>query len=779
MKRRSILAAGLATAAAVAAPSTASKRMNCKTPPLGETALYLRGTMNNWTAQDDFEFQWDCDSYALNVSLQGRQEFKIADAAWGDKTSFGESGGNFVREFGGEHTLRLSFDALGHPQLAIGPRTFVDPTQQPVTDALALALKHDSRNEQHKSPFGAVAAGTTVSFAIEGPAAIESLTLVIEERRLEGNQDLLEYHELARVPLQAANGRWSARHAFAEPGVYGYWFEASIGGERYAYQNNRDTIYWTREKGSNGLGVVEAMPAARHRIRRLRLTVHAADYRVPSWAQDAIYYYIFPERFRNGDRRNDPKPGIDRYQDHDVELHANWLDRPYRPGSGDGSDEVYNNDFFGGDLAGIIDKLDYIAELGANTIYMTPVFTAASNHKYDTADYRNIDPHFGSNEDFTRLCREAAKRGIRVIPDASLNHTGADSIYFDRFGHYGQHGAFEDGVIRPASPYAGWYRFDPTQKDPDKQFKGWVGVSDLPELNKASPDFRRFAYGAPDSVMKLWLDRGASGWRMDVAPWVPDDFWREWRTAIKAHKPDTLTIAETWFEASKFFLGDTFDSTMNYVFRNAVLDYAGGGSAQKLAQNLELMRELYPRQSFHALMNLLSTHDAARSLHVLGWKSEGDDAATIALAKRRFRLAVFFQMTYPGAPAIYYGDEVGVTGGEDPYNRATYPWEDLGGRPDKALLAQFKRLTMFRRKHAVLRRGELLAPLHVDEHVLVLARRLDKRWAITAVNNADSSASVSIQLPHDAPRRFREAVDASGRLTVSIPACSGVALLSD
>ena len=171
-------------------------------------------------------------------------------------------------------------------------------------------------------------------------------------------------------------------------------------------------------------------------------------------------------------------------------MHRNWLEKPYLPHSGDGSDDVYGNDFFGGDIAGIIDKLDYIADLGANTLYITPMFRAASNHKYDTADYKNIDPHFGTNDDFVRLTKEAAKRGIRVIPDTSLNHTGSDSIYFDRYDHYddaaGGPGAFKGEKIRPDSPYADWYRFDPTQTQPDKQYRGWAGAQDLPETNKAS-----------------------------------------------------------------------------------------------------------------------------------------------------------------------------------------------------------------------------------------------------------------------------------------------------
>jgi glycosidase len=372
-----------------------------------------------------------------------------------------------------------------------------------------------------------------------------------------------------------------------------------------------------------------------------------------------------------------------------------------------------------------------------------------------------------------------------VIPDTSLNHVGSDSIYFDRFAKYGRKGAFEGAKIRADSPYASWFTFDTRQSEPDKQYKGWIGVPDLPELDKNSADFRRFAYGADDSVMKLWLDRGAAGWRMDVAPWVPDDFWREWRRAIKQHKPDALTVAETWFEASKFLLGDTFDSTMNYVFRNTLQDYAAGGRASAAYRNIELMRELYPRQSFHAAMNVLSTHDAARTLHVLGYHDDTTDAAKIAEAKQRLRLAVFFQMVFPGAPAVYYGDEVGVTGGDDPYNRATYPWADLGGRPDTALLADFKRLIRLRHDNPVLRRGTLGAPLLVDDHVIVLARQLGDTWAITATNNAKTAQVVTVRLPAAAKgARFADALTGvgvtaeNGELVLTVPPLFGTALIS-
>ncbi len=765
-------------------------------PPLGDTTLYLRGSINNWAALDDYAFQFSCDAYYLNLKASGGHEFKIADSSWKPDHTVGADGiagaVNFTRSFDGEHTLRLAW-AGGRPQLSVGPKSFADPRVVAVTDPVALSLRFDSRAAADKAPFGAVVAGTTIDFSLGAQPGVSRMTLVVEKRRFEGNQEVLQYTEVARVPmLKAATAtpgqreRWSAAYRFADVSVYGYWFEAEIGGKLYAYQNNADAVFWTRENGSAGLGAVAEWPAALGTVRRFRQTVYASDFKVPDWAADTVYYYIFPDRFRNGNKANDPQPGVTRYHQHTVEIHKNWLDKPWRPG--DGSDAHHNNDFFGGDLAGITDKLDYIKDLGANAIYMTPIFRASSNHKYDTADYRQIDPAFGSNEEFTRLTQEAAKRGIRVITDASVNHTGADSIYFDRYDNFKSGGAFAGSRIRPDSPYAAWYSFDPTQKDPDKQFKGWVGVTDLPELDKASASWRDFAYRKPDSIMKLWLDRGASGWRMDVAPWVPDDFWREWRSAIKAHKADAITIAEVWFDASKYFLGDMFDSTMNYIFRNTVLEYAAGGKAAELYRNLELLRENYPPQALHALMNLLSSHDQARSLHVLGWH-DGADAAAVAKAKARLRLAVFFQMTYPGSPAIYYGDEVGVTGGDDPFNRGTYPWADLGGQPDHQMLAEFKKLTQLRHQHAVLRRGSLSAPLFADEHIVVLARRLGDAWAITATNNDTTARRVSVALPADmlasewvdaltdAPGGASVKVD-QGRVSFEVPALYGRVLLA-
>jgi len=754
----------LALFAALLSLAPAAHAADCKPAPLGDATLYLRGGINNWAAQDEHAFEYRCDGYYLNLKAKGSQEFKLADEDWTAALTIGCDAkgqparggpGNIKRDFSGEHTLRLSFAADGAPRLDVGPRTFKPTPPKPITDKAALTTHFDSRNAEFKAPFGAQPAGSEIHFSIGNDVpGLKQATLVIERRQMTGNQEQLAYEAVARIPMtpqsRGMGVGFSAKYRFDAVGIYGYWFEIETAQGRYALQNNKDTIYWTREKGSMGPASVERLPSNLNRVRRYRQTVYSTDFKVPDWAQDIVYYYVFPERFRNGDKANDPRPGggrpQDRYQDRDVERHATWNEKPYKPGTGDGSDQLFNNDFFGGDLAGIIEKLDYIKGLGANALYLTPVFRAPSNHKYDAADYKQIDPAFGSNDDFVRLCAEAAKRGIRVIPDTSLNHVGSDSPYFNRFNNFPAGGAFDGGKINPASPYASWFKFKPQEKDPNKQYQGWVGVADLPEIDKSSPAFRAYAYRDKDSVTNYWLDLGAAGWRMDVAPWVPDDFWREWRQAVKTKNPDALTVAETWFDASKYLLGDMFDSTMNYIFRNAVLDYAAGKPAREAYANLELMREAYPQQALYALMNLLSTHDQARALHHFGYQDDGD-AKALKLAKQRLRLAVFFQMTYPGSPTIYYGDEVGLGGGDDPFNRAPYPWADEGGQPDEALLADFKRLTKLRHDLPVLRHGSLSAPLHVDEHVVVLARRDGAAWAVTATNNRDAARTVTIRLP--------------------------------
>ncbi len=323
--------------------------------------------------------------------------------------------------FHGEHTLRLVFSrsdptSAWQATLTISAKDYIDPANRPITNPVARSLHFDSRDLADKSPYGAVTSGSEVEYSLDALPGADAATLVIELRRLEGSQEVLDYRDIARVPLHKSRDgereHWQGRYRYADIGVYGYYFLVEIDGKTYRYENNRDRIYWTREAGSNGLGAVSEVSASMRPVRHYRQTVYRADFRVPEWARDTVFYYIFPERFRNGDSRNDPKPGVDTYQNKPVEFHQNWLDKPYLPRSGDGSDDIYANDFFGGDIQGIIDKLDYIAQLGANALYINPLFRATSNHKYDTADYKHIDPHFGTDADFVRLWVRLPQREV-------------------------------------------------------------------------------------------------------------------------------------------------------------------------------------------------------------------------------------------------------------------------------------------------------------------------------------------------------------------------------
>jgi cyclomaltodextrinase len=332
---------------------------------------------------------------------------------------------------------------------------------------------------------------------------------------------------------------------------------------------------------------------------------------MPDWADEMVVYYIFPDRFKNGNKANDPQVGIRPfYDDKPIEFHENWNDpKPWMPGAMDGNtedDEEWNNDFYGGDLEGIIAKLDHIASLGANVLYINPIFYAPSNHKYDTADYMRVDPAFGDLATFRRLAAEAKDRGIRIILDASLNHSGSDSVYMDRFGKYDTLGAFENETVTPQSPYFDWYEFTGAS-DPDQAYRQWANPS-LANLQE-SDSWKDFAFRNRDSVTKFWLDQGAAGWRMDVVPWVSDEFWMEWRQSLNETHPEAITFAEVWFDASKYLYGDKFHSTMNYIFRGALLDLANQRPVEEFVQALEMMQENYPPQVFRRLMNLVSSHD--------------------------------------------------------------------------------------------------------------------------------------------------------------------------
>ncbi|OHD14717.1 MAG: hypothetical protein A2Z96_02860 [Spirochaetes bacterium GWB1_48_6] len=634
------------------------------------------------------------------------------------------------------------------------------PEKQAVTDFVDYkpsmdvgSIYFNSRDLDSKSIFGAVVQGSSINYKLLARKGdLDSVTLMIMQRIEEGNHDYLDYLELGSVeltrsPMGEAQEAWTGEFTFETPGIYAYHFILKKGSEVLVYGSNQNRVSIAHESavGTGGVGRI-TLDTDLEPYRQTVYFPETAQAKDKEWS-NGIIYYIFPDRFRNGNKVNDPVPGKTwNYGHTSAEFHTNWSDpRPWVPGKNvdkhDGDDGEYNNDFYGGDLEGITQKLDYLKEMGVTMIYSTPINTSPSNHKYDSMNYMEIDPTFGGQKAFDTLIAEAKKRGIGFMMDASLNHASSASVYFDRYGIWPQVGAFEKEVITKESPYYDWFEFNLRAKNPDQMYNFWA-VPTLANL-KETPSYEAFAYGNPDSVTKHWINKGISGWRMDVAPWVSHRFWKEWRKAVKSTNPDTLTVAEVWFDSSHFLYGDEFDTTMNYIFRAAALNLGKGGNTEETRQSFELIQENYPKPVFYRMMNLTSTHDVPRTLWELGYKNYGDK--NYDQIRPRFLQTVALQFTMPGMPTIYYGDEVGMTGGADPMNRGPLPWKDEGGDyGDFSLHEDYKRLSALRKTYgSILAEGELNFLVSGGNLLAYERTSAEGKKIIVLFNNGDVSSPIS------------------------------------
>ncbi|MEG0766772.1 MAG: glycoside hydrolase family 13 protein, partial [Clostridia bacterium] len=428
-----------------------------------------------------------------------------------------------------------------------------------------------------------------------------------------------------------------------------------------------------------------------------------------------VLYQIFPDRFARSTHAAPPPEGL--------RFHQDWHELPdYTPATD--SQDNQAADFFGGNLDGIREKLPYLQSLGVTALYLNPIFQAHTNHRYDTCDYRQIDPLLGDTPAFTALCQAASKHGIRVLLDGVFSHTGRDSRYF------------QDACHNPTSAYARWYTFTHW---PDA-YDCWWGIPTLPNVRELDPSYLDFQLRAPDATVRTWLQAGASGWRLDVADELPVPFLQTLRTAVKQTAPDAAIIGEVWEDASNkitygksrsYCLGDTLDSVMNYPLRSALIAFLTRTSdAPHVKRQLDALYDRYPRPFSYALMNLLSSHDQPRILNTLA----GFDGASLSRTEQRHltlsaaqravglvRLRVMLRIicALPGMPCLYYGDEAGMTGGPDPYCRQTFPWDT----PDHALQDEVSMLFHLRRHCLPLTSGTLLL-LSPDAHTLVLVRRI-------------------------------------------------------
>ena len=446
-----------------------------------------------------------------------------------------------------------------------------------------------------------------------------------------------------------------------------------------------------------------------------RLTVFRRDFETPAWFRHTVMYQAFPDRFAFSDDDTAEK-GIayHRALGQTPELHAStdeplrWQPRPF--------EKSYSpDDFYGGTLKGIENKLPYLKELGVGCLYLNPIVEARSNHRYDTSDYGRVDPILGTNEDFARLAEKAKEYGIRIILDGVYSHTGADSIYFNRYGSYPSCGAYQGSD----SPYYDWYEF---RSFPD-DYRSWWGFADLPEVDECNPSWQKIIVTEKDSVVKSWLRRGASGWRLDVADELPDSVLSLIRRAAKEEKDDAPIIGEVWEDAvikesyggrRNYALGYSLDSVMNYPFRTAVLDFMHGRSdARALRDFLISQRMNYPSPLYYSLMNLLGSHDVERLKSALATdivikslpREEqvklSFDAQSLEKAVRLEKLCAALQFAIPGVPSIYYGDEQGMEGVGDPFNRAPFR-ED-----DRDLHDYYGKLAALRNSDPVFAEGEV------------------------------------------------------------------------
>lgn len=434
-----------------------------------------------------------------------------------------------------------------------------------------------------------------------------------------------------------------------------------------------------------------------------QLTVYSPDFRTPDWIKGGIIYQIFPDRFRFSGERKENIPS-------DRILREDWGGLPeYRP---DKDGIIRNNDYFMGDFKGIAEKLPYISSLGVNCIYLNPICEAHSNHRYDTADYMKPDPLLGSAEDFSSLCEKAKEYGIKIIIDGVFSHTGADSIYFNKYGRYGTEGAYNDA----ASPYYEWYKFSKN----GRKYESWWGIDTLPETKEENESFSEFITGE-NGVIDYWLGLGAEGIRLDVADELPDCFLYKVRKAVKRNGQDKYLLGEVWEDASdkishggrrRFLLGNQLDSVMNYPFRKSIIDFLRSSNAERFMHSVFTICEHYPPEALHCAMNHLGTHDTERILTLLsGVNCEGKSREMQANVKtsaedlirgiRLLKLATVMSFTLPGVPSIYYGDEAGLTGCKDPFNRKCYPW----GSENSDILDFTKEIANIRRKYDVLKDG--------------------------------------------------------------------------
>lgn len=601
----------------------------------------------------------------------------------------------------------------------------------------------NSRKIEYKDKIRAIATDEKVKLRIIVPRSMKccgATLCVVKENESPA------YYSMFWAGMCGDDNEYWELHFFATtPGLYWYHFEL-------------DTP-WGRSFVRNvGRGVGDFAPDASD----FQQTVYDKNFKTPDWLKGGIIYQIFPDRFySSGTEKHDVRPS---------RVMRRWGDEPFwREEQMNG---IWNNDYFGGDLKGIEEKLLYLANLGVTCIYLNPIFEANSNHRYDTADYEKIDPLLGTEDDLKSLCKTAREQyGISIILDGVFSHTGCDSKYFNIYSNYDDVGAYNS----KESPYYPWYKFI---NWPD-EYHSWWGIKLLPEVIEETPEYREYICGK-NGILRKWLKCGISGWRLDVADELPDVFLDDLRRAVKDENSDAVIIGEVWEDATtklaygerrRYLLGEQLDSVMNYPFADAVLNFVKFANADAFIDSVMSIIEKYPPQVTNVLMNHIGTHDTERAITRLAgencegygrhWQHEHNKLSDYDYYRgvSMMKIASLIQYTLPGVPSLYYGDEIGMQGMKDPFNRACMDWYE----PNTELHRWYKRLGEIRRGCKAFERGSFV-PVYCSYKTVAYLRSGDNNEVLVAVNLDENAVDINVGSRWDNAYYFFESTVQNGNL---------------
>ncbi|MFT8352312.1 glycoside hydrolase family 13 protein [Clostridium saccharoperbutylacetonicum] len=556
-----------------------------------------------------------------------------------------------------------------------------------------IQVIHDSQSIKFRRPFGAVEVGQKVKIDIN---VNKEIVVAIELIQFDGTRLNMG---MQKEYLNNGGFRYSVEIDTSDAlGLLEYYFILIDGYDRLYYGNNDEHL--------GGVGQIY-----NHNPVPYQITVYEKSH-IPDWYKEGVIYQILLDRFCNG---NDDKT-INSPKENSF-IYGRWNDSPMY--IKDSFGRIVRWDFYGGNLKGVIKNLDYIKTLGANIIQLSPIFKSPSCHKYDTANYEIVDEMFGTNDDFKELCEVANSKGIKIILDIVLGYTSSDSKYFNRLGNYDEVGAYNS----PNSRYYSWYKFIRYPY----QYESWWGINERPSIDSMQEGYINYIARNNDSIIKKWINLGASGWKLNVIDELSDKFIEFIRNEMDEFGKDTVLIGDIWEDASNkvsysqkrsYLNGKEVQAATNYPIRESLINFIKGYiKSDKFKKKFMSLYENYPIESFFGNVNIVSTNDTERILTVLD--------NSIAL----LRLLVVIQFTLPGVPLIYYGDEAGIKGGKEPDNRKSYPW----GKEDKDLIDFYSKLIGIRNNEESLKKGDITF-FKTDEDVLAFERNYENEKILVLVN---------------------------------------------